>query len=1115
MHLPATVTAQNGGVTVGNSNPTVREVLKAIESSTDYTISYNNLQIDVNRTVRGNFKNMQVTELLDKALTQAGISYRIDGTRIFLYPARNTPTPPAGSSDDGKTLTGTVTDETGEPVPGANIRVQGSTRGASTDADGAFTLNNLRTDDILEISYIGYQTRTVTAGRQQHIDIQLQPAVAQLDEVVAVAYGTQRKVSVVASVTTIEPAKLKTGVTRSMSNNLAGNLGGIIGVQRSGEPGYDNSQFWIRGISTFAGGSSPLVLIDGIERSLDNIDVQEVESISVLKDASASAVYGVRGSNGVILITTKRGKVGKPVVNVQVEHAVTAPAQLPRFLNAADYLTLLNDINMQQYGQYLRSPEQIEKYRTGYDPELYPDVNWLDAITRDYASNTRTTLDINGGTDMLRYSFIAAHYHEDGILERDPEQEWDSSIRLNRFNMRTNVDLNVTRTTLLRFNIGGYLQNKTNPPQSISDLFGGSSSTTSAVGAFTTPPYIHPTRYASGELPRMNGRDNPWARATQTGYQRGAQSKIESVFTVEQDVTFIRGLKARAIFSFDNYSSTSVTRSKEPEFYNPASGRDPETGQLILNIQSDGQEFLGYSKTSDYGNNSTYLEGTLLYDRTFGNHAASGLLLYNQRSYDKGFKMPYRNQGFAGRAAYTFAGRYIGEFNFGYNGSENFARGRRFGFFPSIAAGWILSEEPFMMPVRNVFTKIKFRASHGLAGNDDLDGNRNKDVEGKRFAYITTIGSTGGYTWGPSDATLYRSGRREGDIGVTSLTWETVAKTNLGLEVELYKSLELQVDFFRERRRDIFMQRVNFPSSAGFSSYPWANFGKVDNRGMEATLILNRQIDRNWAVSARATATYAVNEIVERDEAPGVRGTTRSQMGKPVNQLIGFIADGLFTDDDFDDVEAGTLRPDIPVHKFSTRVYPGDIKYVDMDGDGEITEKDKTAIGGTTDPQFVYGFAASINYRRLDLAFLFQGNALTDRIIGQGNDFIPGAQSGVTGNIYTNAPYDAWTVENPRQDAFYPRLYIGQNPNNSQASTWWLKDMSMLRLKNVELGYSMPVSWADKSFIRHARIYLRGTNLLCLSDFKLWDPELDSPNNNGMKYPIMRSFSIGLDITFK
>ncbi|MDR1864558.1 MAG: TonB-dependent receptor [Bacteroidales bacterium] len=1083
---------QNSGLDVSIVNKPLEQALRQVEAQSDFLFFYNIDEIDKNMRITVEKHDSNINEILDAIVAGKGLTYTVKDRHVVLKRA-----PVASSVRQGVTLTGRVTDENGDPLPGATIHIQGTTGGTITDANGDFSIQVLP-ENILEVSFVGYGNFVVAVGEQKRLEIRLTPVDTELEEVVVVGYGTQRKVSVIASITTIEPAKLKTGTTRSLSNNLVGNLGGIIGVQRSGEPGYDNSEFWIRGISTFGGGSrTPLVLIDGIERSLNDIDIQEVESISVLKDASASAVYGVRGSNGVILITTKRGKIGKPVVNIQVEHAVTAPVQLPEFLNSADYLTLLNDINLQQHGQYLRSPELIEKYRTGYDPELYPDVNWMNAITKDYASNTRTTLDINGGTELLRYSFIAAYYHESGIIERDDAQEWNSDLRLNRFNMRTNVDLNVTKTTLLRFNIGGYLQNRVAPPQSIDNLF---------AGAFETPPYVHPTRYVSGELPKRQLRDNPWARATQTGYARNTYAKIESVFTVEQDISFVTGLKARGIFSFDNYSETSVTRSKNPEYYNPATERDPETGKLSLTVQEYGQEFLGHSAGSSYGNNSMYLEGSLLYDRSFGKHLVNGLLLYNQRSYDNGDKLPYRNQGFAGRAAYTYDRRYIAEVNFGYNGSENFAEGQRFGFFPSVAAGWLLSEEPFMASVHDVFSKVKFRVSHGLAGNDNLGG--------RRFAYITTIGAGDGYTWGTSDATYYRAGRWEGEIGVSALTWETVAKTNFGVEVELYKSVELQVDVFKEKRRDIFMQRNNFPSSAGFVSTPWANYGKVDNQGFETTLIVNKQINSDWAVAARVTTTYAVNKITEQDESIGVRGTTRSGTGKPINQLFGFVDDGLFTADDFADLSAGTLKQGIPAHVFSDRVYPGDVKYVDVYKDGVINDLDKTAIGGTTDPQFVYGFAASVNYKRLDFAFLFQGNALTDRIIGRGNAFIPGAQSGATGNIYTNA-WDAWTVENPRQDAFYPRLHIGHNPNNSQESTWWLKDMSMLRMKNIELGYSFPQTWTDRASIRHARIYLRGANLLCFSKFKLWDPELSTPDNNGLGYPMMRSVSVGLDVTFK
>jgi TonB-linked SusC/RagA family outer membrane protein len=994
---------------------------------------------------------------------------------------------------------GTVKDSAGEPLIGASIEIKGGKGGTISDFDGKFKLQ-VNPQATLIVSYLGYKTQEVAVNNQTSLIIILSDDDNMLEEMVVVGYGSQRKVSVVAAISTIEPVKLKTGTTRSLSNNLTGNLGGIIGVQRSGEPGYDNSTFWIRGISTFAGGTTPLVLIDGIERSLNNIDIQEVESISVLKDASASALYGVRGANGVILITTKRGKVGKPIVSVMVEHAYTAPVQLPEFLNSADYLTLMNEINMQQHGTYWMDPQEVEKYRTGYDPELYPDVNWTDAVTKDFASNTRVTLDINGGTDLLRYSFIAAYYHENGIIERDKTKEWDSSVRLNRFNMRTNVDMNVTKTTLLRFNLGGFLQTRVSPPYSIDALFGG------GTGTFSTPPYVHPTQYASGELPSRNTKGNPWVDATQRGYNENTWSTIESVFSAEQDIPFIPGLKAKAIFSFDNHSSTGTSRTKTPEFYNPASQRDPLTGKLVLNMQKEGGEFLVFSKWADYGNNSTYLEGSLLYDRSFGKHLLNALLLYNQRNYDPGEYLPFRTQGFAGRAAYTYDGRYITEFNFGYNGSENFAKGHRFGFFPSIAAGWLLSEEPFMEPVYDIFSKIKFRASYGLAGNDNLGG--------RRFAYITTVGNTDGYTWGFGDTPYARSGRREGEIGVTNLTWETVTKANLGIEVELYRSLELQVDVFKEQRRDIFMQRVNFPSSTGFASFPWANFGKVDNQGFETTLILNKRIGNDWTIAARATATYAVNKVIENDEAPGVRGTTRSAIGKPINQLFGFVDNGLFTEDDFLDPVAGTLKPGIPQQKFAGRVNPGDIKYVDQDGDGVITDLDRTAIGGTTDPQFVYGFASSVNYKRVDIAFLFQGNALTDRIIGRGSDFIPGSQSGTDGNLYSNAR-DAWTVENPRQDAFYPRLYVGINTNNNRPSTWWLKDMSMLRLKNIEVGYSLPKLWTDKAAIGHARIYLRGTNLFCFSKFKLWDPELSSTGDNGSAYPMMRSLSVGLDITFK
>ena len=483
--------------------------------------------------------------------------------------------------------------------------------------------------------------------------------------------------------------------------------------------------------------------------------------------------------------------------------------------------------------------------------------------------------------------------------------------------------------------------------------------------------------------------------------------------------------------------------------------------------------------------------------------------MYNQRNYDDGDQVPYRTQGFAGRAAYTYADRYIAEFNFGYNGSENFAKGNRFGFFPSIAAGWIVSEEEFMRPVQNYINKLKLRASYGLAGNDRF---YNDDGSQKRFAYITTIGTTDGYKWGNSNAFYDKGGLREGDPGVESLTWETVKKANVGIELGLFNMAELQVDFFHERREDIFMQRKNIPSSAGFPSAPWANYGIVTNKGFDISLDLNKQINKDWFISARASVTYAKNKIIEQDEDLGVLGTYRSSTGKPVGQIFGLVNDGLYTEADFEDVTTGKLKPGLPVPKFSDRVYPGDIKYVDFNGDGEITETDKTAIGGTVNPELVYGFGINLSYKNIDFGAFFQGNGRTYRIIGENQkNFLPGSTIGAEGNIFTNAS-DAWTVDNPSQDVFYPRLHMGYNANNAQVSDWWLKDMSMLRLKNVELGYSFSKNLIKKAAMEYARIFVRGTNLLQFSKFDLWDPELNT--SNGLKYPIMATYSIGLQVRF-
>ncbi|UCS91705.1 TonB-dependent receptor [Echinicola marina] len=1076
---------KNVQISIDAAGKSTEDVLSLIEKKTDLTFVYDPNEIGNHKVkVTKNFTNSSLQNILDDLQLQG----EEKGKHVIIHKKSAEVTAVEKSA-----ISGIVSDTNGEPLPGASVLIEGEpNKGTVTDIDGSYSID-VDQGKTLIFSYIGFETKKVVVGAQSEINVVLEVNAESLDEVVVVGFGTQKEYSVVGSVTTIKPDKLQLGTSRSLSNNLAGQLSGVIAAQRSGEPGYDNSQFWIRGISTFAGNRSPLILVDGVQRSLDNIDPAEIASFSILKDAAASAVYGVRGANGVIIINTKRGHVGKPTVDIRYERGITQPVKLPDFVGAADYLGVLNSISEESGKPKLFSEEKIEEIRSGADPDLSPDVNWLDEITRDYASNNRVNLTVSGGSDVLKYAFVGSYYGEDGILSRDESQSWDSSIKLRRYNVRSNIDLNVTPTTLMRVNIGGYLQDRNTPPQSIDDLFNK---------AFEIPPYVHPTQYSSGEIPVTPQRSNPWALATQRGYERHSSSKLESLFSLEQDLSDItEGLEMKLSFSFDRYSGNSVSRSKSPDYYNPATGRN-EDGTLDLVIYQYGQDFLGYSTGSDWGNKSVYLEGNLNYRRNFEKHYVDAMFMYNQRHYDSGDRLPFRTQGIAGRLSYSYDRRYIAEVNFGYNGSENFAKGQRFGFFPSVAVGWVVSEEDFLTPYKETLSKLKLRASMGLVGNDQIDG--------RRFAYITTIGDTGGYSWGIEN-NYSRSGRREGDYGVENLTWETVMKSNIGIELGLWNSLDLRVDLFKEQRRDIFMQRRTIPGSAGYINTPWANFGKVNNKGIDMSLDYSKQVSPNVYVSVRGTFTYAKNKIIEQDEPSSVVGTPRSSTGQPVGQLFGLIAEGLFKEEDFLDVEEGILMENIPSQTYGL-VRPGDIRYKDLNDDGVINDLDKTAIGGTVDPQMVYGFGSNIRYKNFDFGLFFQANSRTWRVIGDGTTyFIPGSGAGALGNIFSNVD-DRWTVENPRQDVFWPRLADYVHTNNNQASTWWLRDMSMVRLRNVELGYNFSKQMLSKAKLGHARVFVRGNNLATFSKFDLWDPELGS--NNGFRYPIMKSFSIGANINF-
>ena len=632
-------------------NVTVKDILDYIEKHSKYIFIYSaNVQKNLNNKVSISVSNKKIDAVLKELFSETGLNYKMSGRQITIS-VPEAPKVQQTIQQKGIKVTGNVSDEKGEPLIGVTIILKNdSTVHALTDMNGNYSIIVPERKSVLSFRYIGFVPKEEVVNNRKVVNVQMVEDVGQLDEVVVVAYGAQKKESVVGSITTIEPAKLKVSTTRSISNNLAGTVAGVLAVQRSGEPGYDNSSFWIRGISTFQdAGQNPLVLIDGIERDLNNIDPEEIESFSVLKDAAASAVYGVRGANGVILINTKRGQVGKPRVTVKAEFAATQPVKLPEYLGAADYMQVLDDILMDT-GQQPKYTDRIAKTRAGYDPDLYPDVNWMDAIANDYASNQRVTVDISGGTETLRYSFVAAAYNERGILKRDKSYDWDPTIKLQRYNVRSNVDLKLSPTTQLRFNIGGYLQDRNSTTKDISQIF---------QKAFVAVPHAFPAQYSSGQIPTTE-EPNVWAWATQSGYKRRSDSKIETLFSVEQDLKFLLpGLKVKGTFSFDRFSSGTVSRGKTPDYYVPATGRDDE-GNLIIASKSNGTNFLDYSKSGDYGNKSVYMEATLSYDRTFAEkHSVAAMLLFNRRNYDDGSKLPYRNQGLA-----VFFGIFKGRFYF-------------------------------------------------------------------------------------------------------------------------------------------------------------------------------------------------------------------------------------------------------------------------------------------------------------------------------------------------------------------------------------------------------------------------------------------------------------------
>lgn len=1079
----------NGQITLRKGTLTLRELFGRIEQNSDYTFLCQNGGAALEQAVSMKRSKGNVSEILDEALKGTGFGYEIVGEKVVIRSL------PATQTTQKRTIKGKVVDEKGETIIGANVWLKETSIGVATDINGEYSLTFEGNYQILVASFIGYKTEEVVLGDKTTVDFKLVPDSEALEEVVVVGYGTQKKESVIGSISSVKNDDLKLPVGK-LSTSLAGQLSGIVSVQRSGEPG-SGSEFWIRGISTFGSGKDPLVLVDGIERSLDYVDPEDIESFSILKDATATAVYGVRGANGVILVTTRKGKEGRPRITIRGEAGLVGPTQMPKMVNAPQFLELYNEGFRYANGYDYYSPETIEKYRNGSDPDLYPNVNWFNELYKDYTSNQHVNASVSGGGSIARYYISAAFYNEGSIFKEAGDQSYDSSINYNKFSFRSNIDVNLHPTTVLNVNLANIYETKNAPGATTDDIWGYS---------FSTPASAFPKRFSDGTLSAPNDSGlNPYNALTQSGYREDDWNTAQALIGLTQDFSsFVtEGLKANIKFSWDAHNSHWRKREGSPHTYY-ATGRDEE-GNLLLTEKDKGSESLAYSKDSD-GHRTFYLEASATYSRLFNEkHRVGALFLYNQKSQtyvvagSSEGSLPYRNQGIAGRVTYAYDDRYFAEFNVGYNGSENFSPGKRFGVFPAGAIGWMVSNEKFFQSLTNVVDVLKLKASYGTVGNDQIGGSR-------RFIYNPTIISgdgdnAPGYTFGKSPWST-GAGVRLGDIANPNVGWEKSYKLNVGVELSLFRQLSIQVDYFQEKREGIFLKRNSLPSYVGLVTAPYVNMGKVENRGVDGTMEYNHQFGEVM-ISARANFTFNRNKVIENDEEEKTY-KYQSRKGKPIDQQFGLVAEGLFSS------EAEILNS--PVQFGNRNVRVGDIKYKDINGDGVVDDFDEVAIGRSLTPEITYGIGASVKWKNLDVSFLFQGIGNVTMQMSGGAVWAFYAGNMMRSNMYEDVYKHRWTEANPDPNARYPRMSITQNVNNQRNSTYWQRNGRLTRLKNAEIGYTLPKSLTEKARIDAVRFYLSGVNLVTWSKFDLWDPEVGG--GQGQAYPLSRVFNFGVSVNF-
>lgn len=988
-----------------------------------------------------------------------------------------------------------------------------------TDLDGSFELTGVKPTDKLKFECLGKETQVLQVGTMTNFVVKLKNAANELDEVTVVAFGKQRKESVIGSISTVDVKTLKVP-SSNLTTALAGNVAGVIAYQRTGEPGQDNADFFVRGITTFGANTSPLILIDNIELTstdLARLQPDDIESFSIMKDATATALYGARGANGVIFVTTKRGQEGPAKIFARVETSISAPTDVVELADPVIYMKSYNEAisTRDPLGELMYTYDKIEQTgKPGANRLIYPANDWYDMLFKDFATSYRANVSARGGGKVATYYVSGAYTEDTGVLKVDKRNSFNNNIDDKNYTLRSNVDINVTPTTKLAVRLTGNFRDYQGPLNGGSDVYRQ---------VMHSDPVLFPAYYPVDDehvgiqhIMFGNYEDgsyiNPYANLVK-GYKNYQRSQMIAAVQLEQDLKFItKGLSFMTLFNLTRLSEFTVNRQFNPYWYR-LDRYDSYTGEYHVNrINENGTDYLTYSESGKTVKNTMYSETRLNYNRSFGKHDVTGLLVFTAsesltaNAGSLQLSLPSRNAGLSGRFTYGYDKRYFVEYNFGYNGSERFHKSHRWGFFPSAGLAWMMSNEKWFKPLTKVVSNLKLRYSYGLVGNDNIGSSSN------RFYYLSemSMNNSGlGASFGETRNVSYNG------IGVVryaneAITWEKSYKSNYALELGLFKKLDIIAEYFTEHRTDIFMQRADIPNTMGLQAAVYGNIGQARSKGIDIQADYKQAWSNGLWASARANFTYSSGKYDVYEE-PTYPESYRQHAGRSIRQTWGYIAERLFVDD-----EDAANSPSQAA--FGSQYGGGDIKYTDVNGDGVITNADMVPIGYPTSPEIIYGFGVSLGHKGFDVSVFFQG-------LGRESFWIDATSAYSTKyNKYGTAPFvnngqllkaysdSHWSEDNRDIYALYPRYSAYENHNNTQVSTWWMRDGSFVRLKQMEFGYTLPQKLTNKIHIDNLRVYFQGNNLLCWSKFKLWDPELAG---EGFNYPIQRTFNIGVNVTFK